>query len=146
MDVWLIWLILALALGVAELFTLTAALGILGGAALVTVGFAAVGLPPVVQLAVFAVASTAGILLVRPVARRHMLQPRIERFGVDALVGRTARVIAEVSGQDGRVLIGGEEWTAHALDETTVIPTGTVVDVMQINGTTAIVYPRDPKE
>ena len=38
MDVWLVWLLLAAALGVAELFTLSAALGLLGGAAAVTAG------------------------------------------------------------------------------------------------------------
>ncbi len=45
MDPWLIWLILAAALAVAEIFTLTAALGILAVAALVTSGVAAIGVP-----------------------------------------------------------------------------------------------------
>jgi hypothetical protein len=33
MVVWVIWLIITMALGVAEIFTLTTALGLLGGAA-----------------------------------------------------------------------------------------------------------------
>ena len=72
MAAWVVWLILAVLLGVAEVFTLTAVLGLLGGAALITSGVAAVGLPPAVQLLVFAVASTAGLLLVRPIAQRYM--------------------------------------------------------------------------
>ena len=143
MSLWLIWLIFAVALGVAEIFTLTAALGMLGVAALVTVGFAAVGLPLPFQFLVFTIAATIGVLLVRPVALRHLLRPQLQRFGVDALVGRTAFVVSDVTGVDGRVRIGGEEWTARTYDHAQVIPAGATVDVMEINGTTALVYPQE---
>jgi membrane protein implicated in regulation of membrane protease activity len=143
MAAWLVWLILAVVLGIAEIFSLTAALGILGGAALITSGFAALGLPLPVQLVVFTVASVVGMVLVRPVAFRHMHQPQLQRFGVDALVGQQAYVLQEVTGLGGRVRIGGEEWTARAYDDTLVIPVGAIVDVMQISGSTALVYPRE---
>jgi membrane protein implicated in regulation of membrane protease activity len=143
MDDWLIWLIIAVVLGLAEIFTLTAALGILGGAALITAGVAAIGLPVALQLLVFVLACVAGVLLVMPVARRHMLRPQLERFGVDALIGKSAQVLQEVSWQHGRVRIGGEEWTARTYDPDLVIPMGATVDVMQITGSTAIVYPRE---
>ncbi|MGW5398704.1 NfeD family protein [Streptomyces sp. NPDC003952] len=143
MDSWLIWSITALLLGVAEIFTLTAALGLLGGAALITAGTAALGLPLPWQFLVFAVAATAGVLFVRPVALRRLTPPQNERFGVEALVGGAAYVTAEVTSLGGRVRIGGEEWTARAYDETLVIPPGTTVDVMEIKGTTALVYPRE---
>jgi membrane protein implicated in regulation of membrane protease activity len=142
-DVWTIWVVLAVVLGVAEIFTLTAALGLLGGAALITSLFAVIGLPLPAQLLVFTVASAAGIVLVRPVARRHMLRPQLERFGVDALVGRPARVLQEVTGHGGRIRIGGEEWTAHAYDESLVIPAGAIVNVMEIRGAIAVVYPQE---
>ncbi|MGW0366124.1 NfeD family protein [Streptomyces sp. NPDC002990] len=143
MDPWLLWLIAAALLAVAEIFTLTAALGLLGGAALVTAGFAALGLPLPLQFLVFTVVATVSVLFVRPLAVRHLLPPQAERFGVDALVGKAAYVVSEVTGLGGRVRIGGEEWTARAYDETLVIPPGTTVDVMEISGTTALVYPRE---
>jgi membrane protein implicated in regulation of membrane protease activity len=143
MDLWIIWLILAVALGVAEIFTLTAALGLLSAAALITSGAAAVGLPLYGQILVFVVSSIAAMVLIRPVAQRHMLRPQLERFGVEALVGRTARVIEEVTGHGGRIRIDGEEWTARAYDDSLVIPAGATVDVMQIRGATALVYPRE---
>ncbi|WP_028812954.1 NfeD family protein [Streptomyces flavidovirens] len=143
MDPWLIWLIVAAVLAVAEIFTLTAALGMLSVAALVTSGFTAVGLPLVWQFLVFTIVATVSVLFVRPVALRHMLQPQAERFGIDALVGRAAYVVSEVTALGGRVRIGGEEWTARAYDETLVIPPGTTVDVIEISGTTALVYPRE---
>jgi membrane protein implicated in regulation of membrane protease activity len=143
MELWLIWLVLAVVLGLAETFTLTAALGVLGAAALVPALLAALGLPLAVQLALFAAAAAAGVILVRPVALRHMREPQLIRFGVEALVGKRAYVVREVSDRDGLVRIDGDEWTARAFDDTTVIPVGAAVDVMRISGTTAYVYPRE---
>ncbi|OXM75137.1 MULTISPECIES: NfeD family protein [Amycolatopsis] len=143
MQLWLMWLIAAVLLGGAELFTFTAALGLLGGAAAITAGAAALGVPLLGQLLVFAGASAAALLLVRPVARRHLLGPQLQRFGVDALIGRRAYVVQEVTGLGGRVRIDGEEWTARSYDDTLVIPVGATVDVMEIRGSTALVYPRE---
>ena len=143
MDDWVIWLILGVVLSVAEIFSLSAALGLLGGAAFVTAVFAAVAVPLPFQLLVFTAASAAGILLVRPIALRHMHRPQLERFGVDALIGKPATVLQEVTACGGRVRIGGEEWTAHSYDETLVIPVGAIVDVMAISGSIALVYPRE---
>jgi len=143
MELWLIWLVIAVVMGVAEIFTLTAALGVLAAAAVVPAVLAAVGLPLPVQLVMFAAAAAAGVVLVRPVALRHMRQPQLERFGVDALVGKRAFVVREVTDRDGLVRIDGDDWTARTFDDTTVIPVGATVDVMRISGTTAFVYPRE---
>ncbi|MEQ4717458.1 NfeD family protein [Nonomuraea sp. B19D2] len=143
MDDWIVWVILAVVLGVAEIFTLTASLGLLGAAALLTALTAAIGLPVPLQLLCFAVSSAAGLLLLRPIAMRHIRQPTLPRFGVEALVGKPAYVVSEVTGRDGRVRIGGEEWSARAYDETLVIPEGATVDIIEIEGATALVYPRE---
>jgi membrane protein implicated in regulation of membrane protease activity len=145
MDAWLIWLIIAVALLVVEMLTLTAAIGMLGIAALITAGLAALGLTVPGQLVAFTVAAAIGVFLIRPVVRRQMLRPATQRFGIEALVGKPAFVVTDVSGVDGRVRIGGvdgEEWTARAYDDSQVIPAGTTVDVLEISGTTALVYPR----
>ena len=143
MALWLIWLVIAVVLGVAEVFTLTAALGVLGAAALLPTLLAAFAVPLPIQLVTFALAASAGLVLVRPVALRHMRLPQTERFGIEALVGKRAFVLREVSDQDGLVRIDGEEWTARSFDESTVIPVGAAVDVMRISGTTAFVFPRE---
>jgi membrane protein implicated in regulation of membrane protease activity len=143
MELWLIWLVIAVVFGVAEIFTLTAALGVLGAAAAVPAVIAALGLPLPLQLAAFAVSSVVGVLLVRPVALRHMSRPQLERFGIDALVGKRAFVVREVNDRDGLVRIDGEEWSARSFDDVTVIPEGAAVNVMRISGTTAYVYPME---
>lgn len=141
MAEWLIWLILAAALGAAEIFTLTAAFGMLAGAALITAGLAATGLPLPVQLAAFTVISAAAIVLIRPAVTRLTRRPAPARFGVEALIGWPALVTREVSRLDGRIRVNGEEWSARSYDETQVIPVGATVDVMEIAGSTAVVYP-----
>ena len=76
MALWVIWLIIAVVLGVAEIFTLTAALGLLGGAALITAGVRR-GRAAAARCSSWCSPSppTAGVVLVRPVALRHMLAP-----------------------------------------------------------------------
>jgi membrane protein implicated in regulation of membrane protease activity len=143
MMAWIIWLIVAAVLGVAELMTTTFALGIIAVGALVAAGVGAMGLGLPFQLLAFVVASAAGLGFVLPVARRHIQQPPLLKTGPAALVGRSARVLEEVTEHGGRVRIGGEEWSARAYDESLIIPVGRVVDVMQIEGATALVYPRE---
>jgi membrane protein implicated in regulation of membrane protease activity len=143
MDAWLIWLIIAAVLLVIEMLTLTAAVAMLGVAAMITAGLAALGLPLPFQLLAFTVSATFGVLLVRAVLRRRMGRPQLHRFGVEALIGEPAYVVSEVSGLDGRVRIGGEEWTARPYDQSLVIPAAATVDVLEISGATVLVYPRE---
>jgi membrane protein implicated in regulation of membrane protease activity len=140
---WIVWLIVAAVLGVAELPTTTLAFGLIAAAAVVAavIGTFDLGLP--LQLAAFVVAAGAGLGFVRPIALRHIKQPPALRTGTAALVGRSAIVLQEVTEHSGRIRIGGEEWSSRAYDESLVIPVGAKVDVMQIDGATALVYPRE---
>ncbi len=140
---WIVWLIVAAVLGVAELLTTTLAFGLIAVAAVVAavVGVAHLGLP--LQLVAFVVTAAAGLGVVRPIAMRHIKQPPPLRTGTAALVGRSAIVLEEVTEHSGRVRIGGEEWSSRPYDESLVIPVGTKVDVMKIDGATALVYPRE---
>jgi len=143
MEAWIVWLVVAAVLGVAELMTTTFALGIIAVGALVAAGVGAMHLAIPFQLLAFVVASAAGLGFVLPIARRHIKQPPLLKTGPAALVGRSARVLEEVTEHGGRVRIGGEEWSARSYDESLIIPVGRVVDVMQIEGATALVYPRE---
>lgn len=143
MHSWIVWLIVAAVLGVAELLTTTLAFGLLAIAAAAAAVVGAFHLGFALQLAVFAVAAGAGLGFVRPIAIKHIKQPPALRTGVAALVGRSAIVLEEVTEHSGRVRIDGEEWSSRPYDETLIIPVGTKVDVMQIKGATVLVYPRE---
>jgi membrane protein implicated in regulation of membrane protease activity len=141
---WIVWLIVAVVLGVAELLTMTFAFGLIAVAAAIAAVVGAFHLDLTFQLVAFVVAAGAGLGFVRPIAIRHLKQPPALRTGVAALVGRSAIVLEEVNEHSGRVRIDGEDWSSRPyLDESLVIPVGTKVDVMQIKGATALVYPRE---
>lgn len=140
---WYVWLFAAGVLGVAEFFTLTLVFGLLAGAALVAAVVAGVGIGILGQLVALGVAAAAGLLLARPVALRHMAQHPLMRDGSDALIGKRAEVLQEVTGTRGLIKLSGEQWSARTLDEGQVIPVGALVDVMEIEGATAVVYPRE---
>ncbi len=143
MGSWIVWLVLAAVLGVAEIMTTTLAFGLIAVGAVVAgvVGVAGGGLP--FQLLAFGVASAAGLGVVRPIAVRHIKQPPLLRTGTSALVGRSAKVVEEVTDDGGKVRIGGELWSARPYDESQVIPVGSSVNVFAIEGATALVHPRE---
>ena len=140
---WIAWLIAAALLGGAEDLTLTLAFGLLAAAALAAAIVAGLGAPLLIQVLTFAVAAGVGLLVVRPIARRQLSRPPLIRDGSDALIGKKALVVEEVTGTRGLIKLAGEVWSARAFDENQVIPAGTAVDVMEIDGATAVVYPRD---
>ena len=143
MESWIVWLVLAAVLGVAEIMTTTLAFGLLAVASVVAAVAGAVGLGLPLQLAAFAAAAAAGLGVVRPLAVRHIRQPPLLRTGTSALVGRSATVIEEVTALSGRVRIGGEVWSARSYEESQVIPVGSTVDVFAIEGAAALVHPRE---
>jgi membrane protein implicated in regulation of membrane protease activity len=143
MESWIVWLVLAALLGVAEIMTTTLAFGLLAVAAVAAAIVGAVGLGLPFQLVAFAVAAGAGLGVVRPLAVRHIRQPPVLRTGTSALVGRSATVIEEVTVLTGRVRIGGEVWSARSYDESQIIPVGSTVDVFAIEGAAALVHPRE---
>ncbi|MCT9141915.1 NfeD family protein [Streptomyces violarus] len=140
---WFVWLLASAALGAAEFFTLTLVFGLLAGAALVAAVVAGVGIGLLGQLLALGAAAAAGLFIVRPIALRHMEQQPLTHEGSDALIGKRAEVMQEVTATRGLVKLSGEEWSARAFDESLVIPVGALVDVMEIEGATAIVYPRE---
>lgn len=141
---WLLWLVSAVVLGVAEFFTLTLGFGLLAGAALVAAVVAGAGGSLLLQVLAFAVTGGVGLLAVRPIARRHMALPSPVREGSYALVGRTGVVTREVTAVGGLIHLAGEDWSARTYDEDQVIPVGARVDVLEIDGATALVFPRTP--
>jgi membrane protein implicated in regulation of membrane protease activity len=99
-----------------------------------------VGLGVVIQLLLFIAGSIASLLLLRPVARRHLQMPAALRTGTAALEGSKAVVLQRVDANGGRVRIGGEEWSARAYMEDQVLEPGARVEVVKIEGATALVY------
>ncbi|MDG9715021.1 NfeD family protein [Streptomyces sp. DH24] len=139
-DAWVWWLVGAAVLGIALVVTAMPELAMLavGAVAAATVsGFFGGG--AVAQVVTFVVVSTALIAVVRPIATRHRTQRPELVTGVDALKGRTAVVLERVDASGGRIKLAGEVWSARALDTGTAYEVGQEVDVVDIEGATAII-------
>jgi membrane protein implicated in regulation of membrane protease activity len=138
---WLIWAIAAIALAVGEIFTPGAFfLGPVALAAVAALIVALAGAGIVVQLIVFIAGSVASLALIRPIARSHLHMPAPLRTGTAALEGTKALVLQRVDSDGGRVKIGGEEWSARAYMDGAVYEPGVRVEVVKIEGATALVY------
>ena len=140
MPDWVIWTIAAALLGVGEIISVSFFLGPIALAAAVAAIVAAIGVGVEVQMAVFVIASIASLAFLRPIARRHLHMPARLRTGTSALIGARGVALERIDARGGRVKIGGETWTARAFDEAQVIEPGARVDIVKIEGATALVY------
>jgi membrane protein implicated in regulation of membrane protease activity len=136
---WVFWLIFAAVLAAGEVATMGFFLGAVAIAALPAALVAAAGGGLAIQLIVFILGSLASLAFIRPIARRHLHTPPAIRTGTAALVGARALVLDRVHADGGRVKIGGEEWSARPYDEDQVYDEGARVEVMKIEGATALV-------
>ncbi|MFJ4363988.1 NfeD family protein [Streptomyces chartreusis] len=139
-DAWVWWLVGAAALGIGLVITAMPELGMLAvGAVAAAVAAGIFGGDAVVQVVAFVVVSTALIAVVRPIANRHRAQRPQLATGIEALKGKQAVVLERVDASGGRIKLAGEIWSARALDTDRAYEVGQEVDVVDIEGATAIV-------
>lgn len=138
-SAWLVWLIVAAVLAAGEASTGTFYLLMTAGGALGGAGAAALGAPVVIQVLVGIIVTLGLVWLVRPIAIRHAHPGPAAITGTDALVGMEAVVLAEVTGDGGRVKLNGGEWSARSRDPAQVLEIGARVHVVAIDGATAVV-------
>jgi membrane protein implicated in regulation of membrane protease activity len=144
-DTWVWWVIACAALIGIEVMTLDLVFAMFAGGALAGAAVAALdqttglalGVPVQVGLAIVVAVALLGT--VRPVALRHLRQPAAIRTGVAALEGARATVLERVDGSGGRVKLGGEVWSARSYDGHSQFDPGQSVDVIKIEGATALV-------
>src|SRR3954451_6470331 len=139
MDAWVGWAIGAALLAAGEAATAALVLGPLAFAAAAAAIVAAAGAGFGIQVVVFVVVSIAALGILRPIAKRHMRMPPHVRTGAAALIGCDATVLEQVDRDGGRVKIGGEIWSARTYDEDQVLAPGDRVEVLKIDGATALV-------
>ncbi|WUW18858.1 NfeD family protein [Streptomyces sp. NBC_01465] len=138
-EAWVWWLIVAVGLGIPLVVTAMPEFAMLAVGAGAAAGVAGLGGGIVSQFLVFVIVSVALIAVVRPIANRHRAQRPQLATGIDALKGRQAVVLERVDGRGGRIKLAGEIWSARSLDAGQTFDEGQQVDVVEIEGATAIV-------
>lgn len=138
---WVVWLILAGLLALAETVTGDFTLLMLAGGALVGAGVAAL-IPGLLwlQVVLALVAAVALLLLLRPTLLERVRSLPGYRSSLDKMVGSSGTAISEITQAGGEVKVAGEVWTARAVEGS--IPAGTEIEVYQVDGAVAVVYPR----
>jgi membrane protein implicated in regulation of membrane protease activity len=123
---------------VGEIATVAFLLGPIGLAAIGAAVVAALGGSIELQIAAFIVLSLLSIFILRPIARRHLKTPPIDkRTGAGALIGRDALVLERVDRDRGQVKIGGDHWSARSTNPTDVFEPGDRVLVDSVHSTIA---------
>ncbi|MFJ6416245.1 NfeD family protein [Paeniglutamicibacter sp. NPDC091659] len=141
-NAWVVWLALFLLLAIIEMISLDLYFIMLGVGALGGVAVALVGGETWLQVVVFCMTSLAMILLVRPIALKHLRKdPEGLRTNVDRLIGEDALVLEPTNRMNGRAKIGGETWSVRTDDEVALQP-GTYGSVVRIEGATAYITRR----
>lgn len=139
---WSLWVAFAIIMLIVETTTLDLVFLMVAGGIGAAAIAALLGWPFIVQALVAIAATVALIGVVRPVAKRHLHQPAAARTGVAALIGRRAVVLSTVDGMGGQIKLSGEVWSARSYDGST-IDVGATVDVVEIQGATALVFSAD---
>lgn len=140
MDLWAIFVVLAVIFAVGEIATTSFFLGPFAISAAVAAVAAAVGAGAVASWLIFVLGGALLLTFVRPIARRHLYTPPQIRTGTAALQGASGIVVERIVNDDGvgTVRINGEIWTARSYDEQP-IDAGAKVQVVEIRGATALV-------
>ncbi|GAA5040409.1 NfeD family protein [Streptomyces siamensis] len=139
-NAWVWWLVAAAGLGIPLVVTAMPEFGMLAVGAVAAAAVSGLGGGVVLQVLVFSVVSVALIAVVRPIAARHRAQQPQLATGVEALKGKQAVVMVRIDGSDGgRIKLAGEIWSARALDAGQSYEVGQEVDVVDIEGATAII-------
>jgi membrane protein implicated in regulation of membrane protease activity len=137
---WLFWFLLGISLLILEaLVAFTLIAGPVGGAAFVAAIVAALDYGPEAQLSAFIVAALASLLVLRPIMRRQLNQAPELLTNRDALIGKRAVVLEEVTIDQGQVKIGDSVWSARSQSEEETIAKGQRATVASLRGVHAII-------
>ena len=92
-----------------------------------------------VQVVLFAVVSAAALAVTRPLVRRYAAGKAVPT-NLDRVLGDTGRVTETIDNarSAGAVYVDGKTWTARS-DDGAVIPQGTTVKILRMEGVTLFV-------
>lgn len=134
------WLIAFIILVGIEITTMALTTIWFAGGALLAFILSLFGASVNVQLVAFVIVSFVLLFFTRPLAAKY-LNDRTVKTNVEGLVGKAARITAEVNNlsSTGAAVVNGQEWTARALRDDDIYSEGTQVVIREIRGVKLIV-------
>jgi membrane protein implicated in regulation of membrane protease activity len=140
---WAIWLSLAFLLGIAEIMSLDLVLIMLAVGALAGAAVAVVA-PTLwwLQILVATGISVMMLLLLRPTLLAKVRNMPGYRSSADKMVGSSGMAISQIDKSGGEIKVDGQSWSARPYSSDVVIEQGTEIEVYEIDGVIAVVYPK----
>ena len=135
MEVWHIWVIVALVFVIVEIFTTGFAVMCISFGCLFGAAASALDWDIKWQLLAFAVGTVLAFMTVRPLVYKFFYKKGQEvKTNAEALVGRRAIVTERIEGElhPGRVKIDGDDWKA-VCESAEPIEVGAAVEITAIN-------------
>lgn len=134
LQLWHIWVIIALIFFIIEIFTTGFAVACFSFGALAAAIGSALHLSLIWQLLLFAVFTFIAFVYVRPLIIKSFYKSGGAQTNADALIGRKGRVSQDIDPARGygRVAIDGDDWKAVSVDGG-AIAKGTPVEVVSID-------------
>ena len=140
---WILWVVLGVALIIAEIFTLGFVLFWFGIGAFVAALVGYLGLGFGWQFMAFALVSVVLTAMSRTIFSNYFSQDEENEIktGVDALPGQIGTVSSASKGalHEGAVKVFGSTWTAFPIDDSTPLIEGEKVEVVQVKGSSILV-------
>lgn len=145
-DVWIIWITVAIIFFIMEIFIPTFWIAILGLGAIVAAIPAAFDMSINWQLGVFSTASVICGIFLRPVIIKYLYKSeKAPPSNVSALIGKKVKVIKRINGSSdpGQVKIGSEVWKAVPQNEDTIVEVDEFAEIIEVDGATVIIKKAD---
>lgn len=143
---YLLWIAVAIAAAIGEVMTVGLFLAAFALAAVITTILSLVVPSLAIQVAVFGVLSLLGVGVFRPIAINALGWQQAEQISGPVsqthLMNKRATVTKTVDGNGGQIRIGeGEFWSARSFDPADVMEPGSQVEIVLVDGLTALVSP-----
>lgn len=143
-NAWALWLSLAFLLAVAEILSLDLVLIMLAVGALAGAGVAVLA-PGLwwLQILVAAGVSVGMLLVLRPTVMARVRNLPGYRSSLARMVGSSGVAVSQIDRTGGEIKVDGQSWTARPYSSDLVIEPGTEIEVFEVDGAIAVVYPKD---
>jgi membrane protein implicated in regulation of membrane protease activity len=140
---WIFWLVLGVALIIAEVFTLGFVLFWFGIGAIAAAFVGLLGGGFLLQFLAFAIVSIALTAMSRTIFSKYLSHADEDavKMGIDSLPGQIGTVTTSSKGalKEGAVKVYGSTWTAFPEDGETELAEGEKVEVVSVKGSSIVV-------
>ena len=135
---WQMWLIIAGLFFIGEIITVGFLVFWFGVGALIAMIVSCFTTNIIIQTAVFVISSTILLLATKPFVKKFV-DVKPTKTNAFSIIGKKALVTKEINSHSvGQIKINGEVWSAEAENDE-IIPEGSEVEIIRINGVKAIV-------